>query len=397
MSFNLSDLTTPTTVAEARKSVYDVLGILGVNTTDWRPGAVVRTLITAFCVLFAGCTNLIAAVANGGFLALASKAWLTLKARYDYNEEREAATYATGGLTVANGPDNSYGPFDPEEVVFLNPLTGATYVNVAGFTAGPNSSQTVQVRCQQQGSFGTSEAHTITQLASSGLDGLVCDNPLALIGTDEEEDEPLRAKCKDKLDAISPDGAIGAYGYFARKATRVDGTTVGVRRVRPVLGADGVLRVYVATDSGAVPGDADDPNTDLGAVHDLIQRKCTPLDTTERTLSAAELPFNVNYTARMYNTSGLTEEQIKDYIADAIYAKFRAQPIGGNVTDGANGFFYADDLRGAIGNATSPNGRLPIFNVVLNFPTADVAVPEGAVPVVAGIFPTIQQYAPEGL
>lgn len=396
MSFSLTDLTTPTTVAEARASVYNVLGILGVNTTDWRPGAVVRTMITAFCVLFASCTNLIASIAKGGFLALAAKLWLTLVARYVYGIERFEATYATGLITFNNPTDNSYGPEAAGDVVVRNPVTGATYESTESLTLPPSSSVTIAVRCQQQGSFGTSESGQITELQSPSFSGVEITNSLPLVGSDEEEDEALRTRCSEKAAARSPNGPREAYGYFARSAIRADGTTIGVTRVKAVLADDGLLHVYVALPTGAVSGDADDPDTDLGAIHDTLQRNAAPLDTTEITHSAVELPLNVNYVAYVYNTAGYTVDQIQLAIRDSLRAMMTATPIGGNLFEG-QGYLFLSDVYRAIGAASIEGVRLPIFRVVINFPAGDTAIASGSVPLLDESNGVIHLIAPEGL
>ena len=88
MTVSIDDLTTPVTRDEAKASIYDAMGTVGVSTTAWRPGAVVRTMVAAIAILFAACTSLMAKIAKSGFLEFAVGTWLTLVARHVYGVER---------------------------------------------------------------------------------------------------------------------------------------------------------------------------------------------------------------------------------------------------------------------------------------------------------------------
>ena len=118
----LDELTTPVTVDEWKTSIYSVMGRVGVDTTSWKPGAVVRTIVTAVSIMLAALSVLIAAIAAGGFLELATGMWLTLLARYQYGVERQEATRATGQVTITNSGGGIY-DFDPEDLVVLHATT----------------------------------------------------------------------------------------------------------------------------------------------------------------------------------------------------------------------------------------------------------------------------------
>src|SRR5687767_5936032 len=104
----IESLTTPVTKDEAKEAIYEALATVGVNTTTWKPGAVVRTLVAIVAILFAACTNLIAEIAKSGFLELTSGSWLTLVARYVYGVTRLEATFGTGTLTLINSGGGVY-------------------------------------------------------------------------------------------------------------------------------------------------------------------------------------------------------------------------------------------------------------------------------------------------
>lgn len=98
MTTPLEQLVLAWTVDDAKALIYDALTARGVNHASWKPGSVVRTLITAVAIIIAAASALTAALARAGFLDLAEGAWLTLKARYDYGVERDLGSFALAAL-----------------------------------------------------------------------------------------------------------------------------------------------------------------------------------------------------------------------------------------------------------------------------------------------------------
>ena len=130
MTTTLETLTTPLTVAEIKTAIYDTMAANGVDTTGWKPGAVVRTMVAGVAIILAAFSALIALLARSGFLSLSEGEWLTLVARYVYDTERITATFATGTVTIDNASGNIYA-IDPGDLILLNTATGATYRNTA--------------------------------------------------------------------------------------------------------------------------------------------------------------------------------------------------------------------------------------------------------------------------
>lgn len=386
--FSLKDLTTPLTREQVQASIYDVLGIVGVNTTVWKPGAVVRTMITAVSIVAAAFSSLQAKIARAGWLELADGAWLTLVARYVFNVERFEATFASGEATLTNAGGGVY-TLDPNDLVISNPDTGKTYRNTAPFTLGALSSITIPIVATEAGSASTSTPNTIVELETPLL-GVTCTNAKAVVGQDEESDPSLRTRCYEKLGALSPNGPWDAYSSAARNARRSDGTQIGVTRVRVQDDGYGAVNTYVATATGGVTGTAGDVETDLGAVDDAIQRQAGPLAVTANTYSASPVTVPVTYELWMYNTSGLSEEEIKAAVAERLTTGMATQPIGGNVIGSDPGKIFLDSIRTTIG-ATRPE----IFHVVLTSPAADVVLDEDEVPVLGAVTATaIHQLPP---
>jgi phage-related baseplate assembly protein len=385
--FTLADLTTPLTRDEVQTRIYDVIGLVGTRTTSWKPGAVVRTMITACAMILSAFSELTALIAKSGFLELAEGRWLALVAWYVYGVEKQYATFATGEVTLTNAGGGIY-PVDPDDLIVRNPDTGKQYRNLEGFTLAAMETQTIVVRAVEAGSSSTSAPGTIVELETPLL-GVSATNALAVVGIDDEEDPALRARCSEKLGSLSPFGPWDAYAYAARTATRADGTLIGITRVRTVKDGAGNVDTYVATATGAVTGTIGNLATDLGVVDEAIQRRAAPLAVTANVASASTVAIPVSYRVWMYNTSGLTQAEIESAISARLVTFMMGQPIGGNVVGSDAGKVFADAIRTAIGAA------LPqIFHVIVTLPAADVALSISQVPVLGTVTPLLITQVP---
>lgn len=385
---SIADVMRPLSVDDIRQSIYNVLGVVGVNTTTWKPGAVVRTMITAVSIVLSYLSRTIALLARGGFLETAEGFWLTLCARYVFGVRRELATFASGEVTLVNGGGGVFS-FDADEVIFSNPDTGKTYRNTSAFTLGALGTVTIPVAAVESGAASTAVPGAITVLETT-LIGVTVTNALALVGLDEEGDEQLKTRCLEKLGSLSPNGPWDAYSYTARNAKRADGTRIGITRVSTSRDGYGNLFVRVATASGAVTGDAADATTDLGAINDAIQRRATPLCVTSHVLSADNVAINVTYTAYLRSTSGRSEVEILAAITTKLASWMATLDIGGDVI-AFTGSVFTDAIAAVIRSA------LPeIFHVVVHSPAAHVALSSAQVPVLGTTSGTVVQVAPNG-
>lgn len=372
--FSLDDLTTPVTRAEVEASIYEVLSVLGVNTTSWKPGAVVRTMIVAVSIVLAAFSTLQAKIARSGFLELSSGDWLTLVAHYVYGVDRILANFATGQVTLTNSGGGVYSG-DADDLIVSNSTTGKTYRNTAAFSVGALATVTLDIQASEQGSASTSAPGAIDTLTTPLL-SVTCSNALSVIGRDAEEDPSLRARCSEKLGALSPFGPWDAYASAVRNATHTDGTSLGITRFRNVKDGSGNVYTYLATDSGAVTGTVGDLETDLGLADEAIQQLAAPLAVTAHTLSATPVTITPTYEVWMYNTSGQSPAQVQALIAAALGDFMASQPIGGNVISPAAGKVFVDAIRAVIAS-TLPQ----IFHVSLTLPAADVTLAITEVPV----------------
>lgn len=373
--FTLAELTSPLTRDEVKSKIYEVLGLVGTRTTSWKPGAVVRTMITAVSIILSSYSELQALIAKSGFLELATGRWLALVAWYVYGVEKYYATFATGAVTLTNTGGGLH-LIDPGDLIVSNPDTGKQYRNTTSFTLNPLESIVVDVEAVEAGSASTSAPGTVVNMITPLL-GVSVTNEAAIVGTDDEADTALRARCSEKLGSLSPNGPWDAYSYVARNARREDGSLIGITRVRTKKDAGtGTLSVYVATATGTVPG------PDLVAVNEAIQRQAVPLAVTANVASATTVAIAVSYRVSMYNTTGLTLDEIEDAIALRLVDFFAGQPIGGNVVSVDVGFLYVSAIEAAIASTFTQ-----IFEVEVTVPNADVELDLNEIPALGLVTP----------
>ncbi len=374
-TFTLDELAKPVTRQEVQASIYTALGTLGITTTSWKPGAVPRAIIVAVSVVLSAFSQLMALIAKSGFLELSEGPWLELVALYVYDVPKEQATFATGFVTLTN---DLGGDYVDEDLIFRNPTTGKTYRSAVpvSIPSGPDVTvEDVPIIATEAGSASTSGPDTITELTTTLL-GVSCTNPASVVGRDAESDPSLRARCSAKLGSLSPFGPWDAYASAVRNATRPDGTVLGITRIRTVKDGYGNVTTYVATASGGVPGDAEDPDTDLGIANEAIQRTAAPLAVTADAASAEALPIVVAYELWMYNNSGRTQAEIEAAISARVVAFMASQPIAGNKTNGGLGKVFVNAIRATI-MAAFPSH---IFQCVVSSPASDVEVEAIEVP-----------------
>jgi uncharacterized phage protein gp47/JayE len=381
MSYTLAELTNPLTADEVEAAIYAAVEARGCSTTAWKPGAVVRTIIAGVSIVLSAFSELAALVAASGFLDLASSDWLTLLAQYVFGVERLGGTFATGEVTLTNTSGMPYSG-GADDLIVQNSSTDAVYRSTGGWQVNPYDTADVEVKAVEVGSDSTSPATDIDTLVTT-LGGVTVSNAAALVGVDSEQDAALRVRCLERTGALSPNGPKDAYGYVARNAVTSDGDAIGVTRVATQAFGDGSVDVWVATASGAVTGDASDPDTDLGAIAAAIYEQAEPLSVKAVVASATALTIPVTYELWIYTSAGLTESEVEDLVEAALGELLSGTPIGAHLV-GYNRTVYLDDIISSVDAV-----RVEVFHVEVSAPGANVDVDIDEVPVLGTVTATI--------
>ncbi len=384
--FPFDYLLEPPTSTEVKESIYEIISTLGVNTTLWKAGAVVRALIAAFAILIASCFLLVSKLARMRFLTLSEGNWKKQVAYYDYGVDAREATAATTTCTFTN---TGGGIWDEAagDVQVTNPTTGKVYQTTEALALSPagqaGDEVTIGVQAIEPGSGSHAGAGTITAIVSPAMFGVTVTNPYAAVAVDEETDEELDSECGAKLESLSPMGPGGAYEYAAkRKGLRQDGTLVPITSVQTYrTSLSNAITVVVAGPSGAVSGNIQNPATDLGSVHRGIQLWAVPQGITETTISSTPMPISLMYSLVVWSTSSQTDEGFRKNAEAGLLTFFSVQPVGGwNDGTTGTGKIFLDGIRRAIGNS-DPH----ILSVTMEGPGADVDVPLGYKPTLGSV------------
>ncbi len=363
----LADLLQPQTREDARASLYNALEDLGVSTTGWKSGAVVRTIVACVSVALEAGLAMQNRIARAGFREyVQDRAWAVLNATQIYSYTPRTATFAAGTLTINNTAGWQFTDVQPGEMIVQASSSKKNYTNTEVFSIDPlEVGVPVAFRALESGSASSIHAGGIDTLVTNYL-GLTITNASAWVGLDEESIEEINQACDDSLDSKSPAGPSGAYSAAARAALRQDGTAIGCTRFR-ATDASGVVTLYCATATGGVTGDVNDPATDLGAIAVAMQAWAAPTGITALPASATPVTVNIAYTAVFATTSGVTVAARETAIETALGVFFSSEPIGGHIIPPAAGKLFADALEGVI-RAASPG----CITVAVTTPAADV-------------------------
>lgn len=260
-------------------TLLSVASTLGLSATSWQPGGVARTILAIVATADAARDQVIVKMIKGGFLDSAATVtpdpsnantwtsatwtpgWLDVLADGVYNVQRIAATYATGTINVVASSSAAGGTFQPGTYHVANG-SGKTFSNTQAFTVTPSSTTPITIAADIAGSSSNSATGGITTTVTS-LVGVTVTNPQSINGSDAESNAALVTRCRQKLQALSPNGPKGAYAYFALAASQLRAAATGnpsaitspiTRALVTVAPTTGIVTLYVASANGTVSG-----------------------------------------------------------------------------------------------------------------------------------------------
>jgi len=356
-------------VQETKTAIYEralsIATTVGLPVTTWEDGDPTRSLYHVLAETLEYLEIRAARYVASGFLDLAAQLddtkWLKKTAYQKYGYTATEATYSTCTVQLSNTSGNVYTIAAYDLTFAKTSDADITYRNTTGGTLGagtPTSPETldVTVACEIAGSDGSASIGDL-ELVTNVL-GTTASNTTAAVGVDEESTTSIVAGCRAKLEALSPNGAAGAYEYVGLKTDYTDADDV-TRISVSGESTSGEVTIYVASSSGAASG------TDVTAVENALTSYAAPLCITPSVSSASAYPVTVTATVLAYDSVGVTTSAMEDAIDTALGTFFAAVPIGG---DGDDGKVYRASIISAILN-TYPNY---IYQVSLTAPASDV-------------------------
>jgi len=420
---SLKDLLTPTTKTQATQAILDIGNALGFNVNAWQSGRAGRVLIAIIATLYSAFTVLIVqVVAAGGFLSTAAGVWLRLLAQEFFGVTWNPATFATGIQTLTNNAAVPY-TFSPggltfttgaaNSPVYTNTYDSTIYGPAPGIaTINPGQTLNIPIQAKVAGSKSNVSGGALVVMNPAFLQ-VVCTNAAAITANDDETDPALRSRCEAKRQALSPNGAPGAYAYWAQsirldatgapvypppvsdQATYDAATPIDVNRVKVTNANDiGQVHVYLGGSGGAAT------STVVGIVDTALMRYVVPIGITLFTGVSGGAAgcfvqvINIQYTAELDPAFGVTPDQAAAAISTALAAYF-GDPLRifiegkAKVTHG-QGYVYRKNLEGVITGALPAAGLPPaIIAADVTTPANDVAIGIGTLPELGVITPTI--------
>jgi uncharacterized phage protein gp47/JayE len=321
---DINELLAEVTADEILAKFLDALEALGVPAKSWRAGGVYRTILRVVAITYASFVAIMRLFIGAGFLETATGTFLTAMALSVYGVTRIPATFATGTVTLVNAGGGVF-LLGIGELVVKSSTTGKSFTNTASISLGAGDTVGVDIQALEIGSASSAPATTIDTLVTS-LPSVTCSNAAAVIGSDEELDADLRARCLARLGVLGGKGPRSAYEYAIRSATRIDGSPVDINRFSLTPSTTtGVITIYVASPSGAPVA------ADVTAVADSIEALARPDTVTATTLAASPVALTDSLTvwARKSAAAGLDAAGLQALVEAALEAMIRDYPIGG--------------------------------------------------------------------
>jgi len=360
------------TSAELQAAMLAAMSAAGLPTSSWTKDGFWQNLVQWIAGLLRLAYAILRDIALGSFLSTATGQGLTELAEGTYGTPRRTKTFATGSLILRN---ESGLPLDEvaESISFeLKADTTVTYRNTGAVFITNNDQTEIEITCDVAGTVGNAAAGSgagATVALVSALPGVSIVSNGAIIGQDEQEDEPLRVLAS-KQAAVASAGHGNKYEWLALNvntdgtiAEANDGKTrTNINRAKIVFEDDqGRVFVTLASPSGSV-----DSAEYVTTVTVLEQ---SGLANPGILIDVNAAPVTVNVVADVVMRKGSSTDGVEDEIAAQLEAYFPDTSIGGD-----DGFLTLEELELEIGRA---NRR--IVEATVTTPAGDVALADNQV------------------
>lgn len=380
---SIDSLTRELTPQECLTALTNIMDVVGIPTTSWQEGSITRSEIESFADMVSYCSVQLSAIANAGFPATAAGPWLDIIAEYGgYDLQRETASFAQCTVQVTNATGGLYSaPLGT--LIIRNANTAKEYANVSAISLANGTSQLYTFQAGEAGTGSNAAVGEITKLTSS-VSGLSVANTSTAIAVDEESDDSLRDRIRLAVISENQFGPAEAYRFWARRATHLDGTNIGVTKVKTIAGADGTLRVIVASDVGGIPDDANN----LDRVEASLRSEALTMGPSLVVESAIPQVIAGNVTVSIYSDANLSTSEVTTLVLNALSERIKRLPIGGDADgdadDNDDGVFYVSSFLAAVQSA-----HPSILRASSTTFTADLPIPYNSVAVIGSWAVTI--------
>lgn len=321
-----TDLVGVPTEEEVSADIFAVLTAAGFPVTAWQSGSIGRGLVEVQKKILYGSILAISNIGASGFLSMAYGDWLTILAQDHFDETRKPATATVGSIVMRNDSGSTY--TKAAGVIVLTAMQGTmAYRNTSAVSIANGASASVQFQAETSGAaYNLTGSSLFLSTPTSGValqtDGT--QNWITTAGSDTEDDEQLRARCRAKWGSMACTGSADAYRYAALSATPEINRAMSVQASGAWTPGDTMVTVIVASPAGGA--------TAAGlALVDAAVQAIRPLGVKVATVSASLMPVKISgqVTCESSGAAGYSSEAI----AGRLSTLFSTWPIGTGISD----------------------------------------------------------------
>jgi len=359
MPLSFSDLIS----AKSAQTIYNemIAGVqaAGVKVANWRTGGPYRTFLRVGSVALEQLYNVAQAFAGSGFLDYAERDWLTLLAKSIFSEDRAAALFTSGTVTLTAAPGSGPHTIAAGSLI-VGTAGGLRYRSTASVTVPAGGTATVAVTAESPGARYNVGLLAVDRLISPTLLGLTVSNPAVVgpdwitsSGADEESDDRLRIRCRAKWGTLGTGSPAAAYIFWALAAS-AEVAKVGVNsNLNNGTFASQWVTLVLAGAGAPVSNQA---------VTDAINFITPKMPTCARLAVIKATTLTTTIAGTVYLKGAFNTADTQGAILAALDALAAATPIGGSL--------YLSKVIATIQDAVPGAVR----NVVLASPTGDVTL-----------------------
>jgi phage-related baseplate assembly protein len=352
MTASLEDLLAVPTADEELETFIGEAADAGFPARSWQSGSVPRTILEIEATTHSALSEDRQSIAKGGFLDLAEGGWLTLLAAGVFQEDRVEAVKTQGVATLT--AEATAGPYTiAVNTLWISDASDRRFTNATGGTLTLGGTLELTWEAEEGSADYNVPNETVTTMVTP-LAGVTVDNPdpgdgswITVSGADEEADEALRQRCRDKWSTLGTGSPASSYRYWALAASD-EVRRVSVRE-HDNLGTDtdGHVTVILAGSSAGVSAGA---VTDVETYIEDKRPVCAEVHVASATTTAVTISGTVTVAAASATAAEASVSTNLTTLASEI-------EIGGTVY-----------LAAIIEQIMEPAG---VINVVLTSPTAD--------------------------
>jgi uncharacterized phage protein gp47/JayE len=318
----LSDLLRVPSKDEVLDQLVALLRLANFVPASWQPGTLLRHIAEYQSYFLSLVAEDVSEIARGGFVDLASGAWLDLVGANLFQESRKQPTFTEGTVTFTDtagvGPVNvTAGQY----LVQQAGVSGKRFRNTTAFTIPASGSVTVPVKAEVAGAAYNVASESISVInptlagvSVSNVANISTGTWITTQGTDVESDESYRQRCKDKWGTLATGSVESSYRYHASSASSE------ITRVKVLADYDlGEVNVQIGGPSGPVSSAA------VAAVTSVLIAK-RPLCVKTNTINVTAQPQTIAGSVTL--KAGAVQSTVSAAVQSAVNAYAQAADIG---------------------------------------------------------------------